>query len=89
MSHLLEADESGSLTIPPDVLGHSTPHARNIVETDDRGIHIAADVLENAARNLPRSGLTVHSEEWNTLAEEIGQKWTSDLSAAEVVSEMR
>ena len=37
MSRVLESDDSGSLTIPPEVLGNDRPH---LVEPDSGGIHI-------------------------------------------------
>lgn len=40
MSHVLEADESGALTIPAEVLGNASPRSRHVVEPDNRGLHI-------------------------------------------------
>ena len=40
MSLILEADASGSLTIPADILGNHSEHRRYIVETDGRELHI-------------------------------------------------
>jgi len=93
MSRILETDDSGSLTIPPDVLGASSPRARYVVTSDSGGIHIQTEsvshtgLLDEAAGD--RGKLSVRSERWKALAQEIGLKWDTDKTAAEVVSEMR
>ena len=85
MSRVLEADDSGSLTIPPEVLGHSLPRARYVIETDGSGIHVEP---ENPAKTPP----TTHDEwmrQWLDLAERIGNASTTNKSAIEILSEMR
>ena len=86
MSRVLEADESGALTIPPDLLGHAMPHARYVVESKWNAVQIEPE-------DLPEDSTSLDFEEWlrqwRALGEEIDREWKSDKSAAEIISEMR
>lgn len=86
MSRVLEADESGSLTIPPDLLGQAAPHARYVVGSNGHTLQIEPEELSDGSRSFTDEEWL---KRWRALGEEIDREWKSDKSAAEVISEMR
>ena len=86
MSRVLEADETGSLTIPPEILGHPTARARYVVETEGQAIHIEPEATSD------ESGSQSHEQwmkEWRSLVKRIGKASITDRSAVDILSEMR
>ncbi len=86
MRRVLETDESGSLTIPAELLDETAPHGKYVAETSAAGL-----VIRPKKQTVPQK-----ANEWQTwladrneLAKKIGAAWKSDKSAAEVISEMR
>ncbi len=83
MSLVLEADASGSLTIPADLLGSHAEHAKYIVELDGKELHIEPEE--------PRDELGRDDQlnRWRKLAAKISAVWPEGVSAVEAVSEQR
>ena len=75
---MLEADETGMLTIPAELLGYPEPNARFVVEQVGGRIFIQPEPAEDE-----------WLKQWRELAEEIGKVWPEGVSAVDVVSEMR
>jgi hypothetical protein len=84
MKAILEVNDEGALVVPPELLNGAVPHQRYSAE-------LAGDHLHLRPERASQEKLS--SDEWWTrwaaLSEQIGKKWTSDKSAAEIVSEMR
>jgi len=81
MSRVLESDETGSLTIPADLLGNSSAHSRYLVENDGQTIHIHLESI--------RVGHAERMRRWRDLADRIGTSSSTERSAVEILSEMR
>jgi hypothetical protein len=85
MTYVLEIQENGTLTLPPETLGNPKPRTRYVLETQGQRVTIQPE----AAKPAPSTS----AEEWLTalqsLAQAISQNSTSDRSALDILSEMR
>lgn len=87
MSHVLEVNDAGAITLPREVVGNAPPHTRYVVDHDGPNI-----VLRRADTGISRETRDEASEymaQWDALAEDVDRAWKSDLSATEAVAEMR
>jgi DNA-binding transcriptional regulator/RsmH inhibitor MraZ len=85
MTRVIETDEAGRLTLPPELLGEAKPHSRYTVETAGTKL-----ILESEEALLQRQGAYEEWEkEWRAVQEQVGKSWPAGVSAADVVSEMR
>lgn len=85
MTRVIETDEAGRLTLPPELLGEAKPHSRFTVET--LGTKLIVESEEAPAQR--QQAYEQWKQEWDALTEEVSAAWNTDKSAAEVVSEMR
>ena len=88
MGQIIEADEAGRLTLPPETLGGGKPHSRYRVEA--LGSKLTVEPFSQEAL-FTQEPLTPEEwmRQWDELSERISKAWDSDKSAAEIVSEMR
>ena len=75
---MLEADETGMLIIPAELLGYPKPNTRFVVERIGGKTFIEPEPVEDD-----------WLKQWRELAEAIGKVWPEGVSAVDVVSEMR
>lgn len=87
MTRILEADQTGAVTIPPELLG-GRAGARYVVETEAQSsIRIRPEGLPSHEVSQPSSDAWVRA--WAELAEQIGLASSTDRSAVEMLSETR
>ena len=90
MTRILEVEENGTLTLPPDVLGNVSPRTRYIVESVGERLTLRPDQPKATNKaSKPRSPRKTWEEEQQELAEEISKVWPEGLSVTEVFDEMR
>ena len=93
MTRVLEVEENGTLTLPPDVIGNAKPHTRFVLET--HGTSLTLRPTEERAARTKRSRkqhtdpLKSWEEERRKLTEELGKAWPNGVSVVDVISEMR
>jgi hypothetical protein len=84
MTYVLTTDENGALTVPPDLLGSRSPRTQY-------SVHVGDDVV--VLRRTTTNNADLSHEEWRTqwleLANQVGEQWKLEKSAAELISEMR
>lgn len=96
MEHVLEieVDENGTLTLPAEILRGARPHDRFVVEShDEQRLLLSRSVAAEAPSPDRASTLTEAARLWrqkqDSLAKEIAAVWPENVSAVDVVSEMR
>lgn len=85
MSRILETDENGALTIPPELLDHAEAHARYVVEKNGD----ALTVLPHAKRPDDSGGHEERMRRWRDLADRVAKESVTDRSVVDILSEMR
>lgn len=85
MGQVIETDEQGQLVITAELLGGVQPHSRYRVET--LGAKLVVELEPTAEQR--RQDYEVWLKEWDALTEEITAAWNTDMSAVEIVAEMR
>ena len=85
MGQVIEADEQGRLLVPAELLADAQPHGRYIVETSDNKLLIKPEETVEQRKQAYEEW----KRDWDALTEEISAAWTTDKSAAEIISEMR
>ncbi len=88
MVQVIETDEIGRLTLSPELLGEVRPHSRYTVETTGSRLIVEREAAE-AQANTPKLTPDEWLRQMQELAAEVGKVWPKDLSAADVISEMR
>ncbi len=91
MTRVIEADETGRLVLPIEVLGEAKPHGRYTVETAGMELIVKPVSPPNEADLFTQDKLTPEEwlKQWRELSEEIGKVWPEGVSAADVIAEMR
>jgi hypothetical protein len=89
MTRIIEVEQNGSLTLPPDVLGNAQPSTRYVVKTAGAQLIVQPESKHNGTvRNR-----TLRSGDWEAerleLVEELGRMWPEGVSVTSVFSEMR
>ncbi len=83
---MLEADETGMLTIPAELLGYPEPNTRFVVERVGKRILIQPETAQEIEQ---KSAYDKWHDQWKIVQQEVTKSWPVGLSAADVVSEMR
>ena len=83
---MLEADDTGMLTIPAELLGYPEPNTRFVVERVGGRIFIQP---EAALEVEQKSAYDTWHDQWKIVQQEVTKSWPAGLSAVDVVSEMR
>ncbi len=83
MTQVIETDEAGRLVLPPELLGAAKPHTKYTVEATGQRLIVEPE-------QTPRQQQQAY-EQWkrDALTEEVSAAWNTDLSAVEVIAEMR
>ena len=85
---MLEADDTGTLIIPAELLGYPEPNTRFVVEQVGGKIFIQPEAVP-AQESKPKLTFDEWQEQWKELQARMSQVWKTDKSAAEIISEMR
>ena len=87
MATIVTTDDSGTLILPAELLGAARPNTPYIVEAD------GDELFVRPQNGHVLNGYTPDADEWErqrkALAAEIGAVWPADVSAADVISDMR
>lgn len=88
MTRVIEADETGRLALPDEVLQEIRPHTKYIVEARGDGLVIypQTPILTDKPA---KPTLEQWEAQWQKVQEMVGQSWNTDKSAAEIIAEMR
>ncbi len=92
MTRILEVEENGTLTLPPDVLGEAKPHTRYVVEAQGEELTLRPEQTRSGqAAEPPQKTLSPDEwwAQWNQLVAQISHASTTNESAVEILSEMR
>ncbi len=89
MTMVLEVDELGAITIPPDMLGEPAPHARYVISSCGDTLVLEPETKGPTKRTHRELTSDEWDAEWADFSKRVTQAWTSDKSAVEIVSEMR
>ena len=89
---IFEVEKNGSLTLPPEVLGHAEPHTCYVLET--RGTKLTlrpqpSNIHRPRARDNRRRSPDTWEKERCALTEELSRIWPEGVSVVDVLSEMR
>ena len=83
---MLEADDTGMLIIPAELLGYPEPNTRFVVERVGKRILIQPEAAQEIEQ---KSAYDKWHDQWKIVQQEVTKSWPAGLSAADVVSEMR
>lgn len=84
MTQVVEVNENGVLSLPPEAIGNRAPHTRYLVEAHGNTL-----VLRPADQAVPPTRGTDLMAQWRRLAQDVSRAWQGDQSAVETLSEMR
>lgn len=87
-NRILEADDSGMLVIPAELLGHPEPFTRFVVERVGTKIFIVPEAL-SVQEGEQESAFDRWQQQWKIVQQEVSKSWPAGVSAVDVVSEMR
>ena len=80
----VEVTEQGTLTLPAEVLNGAKPNARFVVESRNGALRVQQETAVTE-----QQGADDWIAEWDKLTDAVSAAWKSELSAVDVVSEMR
>ena len=93
MTRILEAEEDGTLTLPPDVLGNVQPHTRYVLETSGTELTLRPEPIEATKQKQSSKKTKASIEAWEQkrkkLADDLSKVWPDGLSSVDAVSEIR
>lgn len=85
---MLEADASGTLIIPAELLGYPEPHMRYVVERVGGKLIVQPEAAP-AQEDEQKSAFDKWQQQWKIVQREVSKSWPAGVSAVDVVSEMR
>ena len=85
---VVETDDAGRLVIPAELLGHPEPFTKFVVERVDTKIFIVPEAMP-VQDSEQRSAFDKWKQQWRIVQQEVSKSWPAEVSAVEVVSEMR
>ena len=86
MTKVLEVNEDGALVIPADVLNGAELHQRFTAESAGKNLLLRPESESGPVEKLDPEEW---QRQWNELSERVSRLWPANLSAADVISEMR
>ncbi len=92
MTRIVEVDENGSLTLPPDIINCAEPHTRYVVETHGAQLTLrpeAAETEQKPRRKKRSTSVEEWEKQWQAFSEELSAVWPEGVSATDIISEMR
>ena len=85
MQQIIETDASGSLVLSADVLGATLPHSQYRLETIEGKLLLEPMSTADHRKMTPEEW----ERQWKVVQQQVGACWPQDVSAADVISEMR